>query len=1016
MSTPFSRPRARTLVLVAGLISVLSALLVPFAPVNQDKATFSWPVEGSAQPVQLLLYPYQPASLDATFSCATVAEAARRGAERTVVLSTTPDTEEGRGDGLVVETAGSALTISNRGRLLHREQVDAQRTACSWRISSTSTGTTVTLDGRRVAGVDSDARPHVLGVFSTVDGAVRDLDGLSVRVVADTRFQTSPSVWKYGLMALSVIALAVALLALRRADRERGLPVRRLLPERFWRPRAPDYVVGGTVLGWAVIGSLTVDDGYILTMIRAREATGFVGNYYRWFNAPEAPFGYFYELYYALTRISDSLLWMRLPAVGLAITAWLLLSRLVLPRLGGAFARSRWVPWGAAAVFLAWWLPYNNGIRPEPFIVVGTLGVFCAVERVLATRRLLPLAFGVLVAVAAVGITPTGVIAFLPMLVAPRRLLAVLRERSDLRWMPLLSVVAASGLFGLLLMFYDQTFSAVMEATRSRSAIGPSLTWDTEFERYARLLNPIFDEGSLTRRVPVLMLLASLALVSSILLRHKRIHGVATGPAVRLLSVTVLSLGAIAFTPTKWTHHFGAFAGLGVAVVVLGMWALSTPAFRSTRARAAAVCCLMVAFALALSSPNRWWLISAPDGPWTTELPNVFGIQLNTALLVVGVLVALAAVTQAAWRVAHRRPERPTWLPSPALIMVIGCAASVVLQVGTFVVVTEARTNTYSLAKQNVRSVLAQDCGLASALKVEPTPERGILTPLPGEAGRGDVGPFAVNGGYDPEHGPPYLFDKPSTGVPVWGSLVDGDRTTGTATTGWYRVDESLRRGNAPLVLSVAGRLHGGNEIALEFGATSGEEVRPRGRMPVDSPLDGPQWRDVRIDVREAVADADAVRVVATDSSVGAGGWLAFSPPKAPVLVPMPDVVPSTDATIIDWPVAALFPCNRPAALRLGTVEMPHFRIGPAGGYDQLTGMSYSAQGGGPFAPVNALATQQPLPTYLVNDWQREAAVVYRIVPTQHLGLPEAEVHREQVSGIGGPGRLNTPGTDDPMG
>ena len=54
--------------------------------------------------------------------------------------------------------------------------------------------------------------------------------------------------------------------------------------------------------------------------------------------------------------------------------------------------------WSAAFVFLAMWLPYNNGLRPEPAEAVGALLTWCCVERAIATRRLLPYAVGVVTA------------------------------------------------------------------------------------------------------------------------------------------------------------------------------------------------------------------------------------------------------------------------------------------------------------------------------------------------------------------------------------------------------------------------------------------------------------------------------------------------------------------------------------------------------------------------------------------------------------------------------------------
>ena len=110
----------------------------------------------------------------------------------------------------------------------------------------------------------------------------------------------------------------------------------RLAPRRWWRPTARDGVVVAGLVVWAVIGSQTSDDGYILGIARARESAGYIGNYYRWFNVPEAPFGWFYELYAVWVQVSDNVLWMRLPSVFMGIVSWMLISREMLPAPGPA--------------------------------------------------------------------------------------------------------------------------------------------------------------------------------------------------------------------------------------------------------------------------------------------------------------------------------------------------------------------------------------------------------------------------------------------------------------------------------------------------------------------------------------------------------------------------------------------------------------------------------------------------------------------------------------------------------
>jgi len=42
---------------------------------------------------------------------------------------------------------------------------------------------------------------------------------------------------------------------------------------------------------------------------------------------------------------------------------------------------SRAAAWTAAGMFLAFWLPLNNGLRPEPIIALGILLTWCSVER-----------------------------------------------------------------------------------------------------------------------------------------------------------------------------------------------------------------------------------------------------------------------------------------------------------------------------------------------------------------------------------------------------------------------------------------------------------------------------------------------------------------------------------------------------------------------------------------------------------------------------------------------------------
>lgn len=104
----------------------------------------------------------------------------------------------------------------------------------------------------------------------------------------------------------------------------------------------------------------------------------------------------------------------------------------------------------------------------------------------------------------------------------------VARRRRVVGLWPLLLPLLAAGTVVLTVVFADQTFATVLEATRIRTAIGPSQEWYTENLRYYYLILPTVD-GSLSRRFGFLITALSLFAAMFIMLRRKRISGVARG-------------------------------------------------------------------------------------------------------------------------------------------------------------------------------------------------------------------------------------------------------------------------------------------------------------------------------------------------------------------------------------------------------------------------------------------------------------------------------------------------------
>ena len=145
-----------------------------------------------------------------------------------------------------------------------------------------------------------------------------------------------------------------------------------------------DIGVIGTLLLWHVIGAISSDDGYNLTIARVSGEAGYTANYYRFFGATEAPFDWYQSVLAAGVdqhrRRVDAAARHRGGDRDLADHQPL--------RAAAARAAARGQPGrgvDGGAVFLAAWLPFNNGLRPEPLIAFGALAAWVLVENAIGT-------------------------------------------------------------------------------------------------------------------------------------------------------------------------------------------------------------------------------------------------------------------------------------------------------------------------------------------------------------------------------------------------------------------------------------------------------------------------------------------------------------------------------------------------------------------------------------------------------------------------------------------------------
>ncbi|EQD85267.1 arabinosyltransferase domain-containing protein [Saccharopolyspora erythraea] len=1029
--------RLKLLAVVSGVLAAALSLAVPFLPVHHDITTLKWPTAHGTKPISAPLSGYSPIRLDFDVPCRTaLALDARHPGPATLVATNSPSSHYGALTGMTLQVHEGQLSLLSRGRQLGSTPIAGD---CSIAVRSDGRATTAEAGGKPFAQADGDARPQLTGVYSDLDARADDVREVSFRAEVDNRYQSHATPLKTAAIALAVLAFLGSLLALRGIDARAARRPRRLTAAAWWRPTARDAAVAGALVVWWLIGAMTADDGYFLTMARAREDLGYVSDFYRWFVVAVAPMGWFIDVYSPWVHVSTSTPWVRLPALVMGVASWLLISRQVLPRLGRQVRTSSAAGWAAAAVFLAFWMPYNGGLRPEPVVVLFSLLVLCLVERAVATGRLLPAALGLTCAALSVGVNPHGVVAVLPFVAAFKPLTNLLARRAaTFGWAPVLSPVVACGLVVLTLMFGDQTLGSAADATKVRGDLGPSLKWFQELARYDLLFSPTVD-GSLTRRFPVLLVLLCLATCLVVLLRRGRIRGAALGPSRRLLAVAALSFVALALTPTKHTHHFGVFAAVGGALAALTALATSTTVLRSRRNRAVFFAGLMLILAFAATGPNAWFYVSGWGVPWYDKPPSVGGYRLSTLLLVAAGIALVVAFAEH-MRIDQHRPEVVLEKRSRALrlgtapLSVI-CALLMVGEIATFGKVIQEQGGGYSLGMDNIRQLTGSSCGLSDYVYVETNPRAGLLTVSADQPTVATPGTRVP--GHDPDretpdhylraamHGfgrdglpfgdgtepgepdwrPPAAFGDDR--APVWGSYEPTGTGTGELRTQWYDVPDRAAGGEVPIVLALGGRELGANSVHIEFGRETGSGFELMQRYPVAQPP-APRWRDHRVTVGGPSRGATKMRVVARDQALGPDGWLAVSAPRAPQLIRMTDVVGDAPA-FVEWPAALLHPCLRTARVRDGIAELPRFRVS-AGGELRGVGQGWSSpDAGGPFGWLNVAASVRELPTYLRNDIRRDWGSLYAVDPYTPEALPAQtamDVRTETHWGRWSPGPL----------
>ena len=770
----------RLVAVVAGLVGVLLCVSVPLLPVKQTTATVLWPqgtADGHVTQITAPLVSGAPRVLDISVPCSAMATLPPGGG---LVVSTLPAGGMDNGkNGLFVRADKDVVVVAFRDSVA----AVAQRSAiaaggCSvlhvWADAGGAHADFVGIPG--ASGIlPSEKKPQVGGIFT--DLKVPPQPGLSALVDVDTRFITAPTAVKKVVMVVGVLAVLIAILAMAALDRHsRGedtfiswrSPIAWLSRYRpqahratWWRVGAvtwlTDVGVIGTLLLWHVIGPTSSDDGYNLTIARVAPKAGYVANYYRYFGTTEAPFDWYLAVLAKLASVSTAGVWMRIPATLAGIACWLIIGHWMLRRLGpgrGGLGTNRVAVLTAGAVFLAAWLPFNNGLRPEPLIALGVLVTWMLVERAIALQRLAPAAVAIIVAMLTVTLAPQGLIAVAALLTGARAIETIIRRRraTDGLLAPL-AVLAASLSLILVVVFRSETLAAVAESARIKYKVGPTIAWYQDWLRYYVLTVESNPDGSMSRRFAVLVLLLCLFGMLVVLLRRGRVPGLASGPAWRLIGTTAVGLLLLTFTPTKWAVQFGAFAGLAGALGAVTAFAVARIGLHTRRNLTLYITALLFVLAWATSGINGWFYVGNYGVPWYDIQPVIASHPVTSMFLTLSILTGLLAAWQhfrmdyaGHTEVKNNRRNRvlaSTPLLVVATIMVLG-------DIGSLAKGAAVRYPLYTTAKANLAAITSglspTSCAMADDVLTEPDPNAGMLQPGPGQT----FGPDGPLGGINP--------------------------------------------------------------------------------------------------------------------------------------------------------------------------------------------------------------------------------------------------------------------------
>jgi arabinosyltransferase C len=470
---------------------------------------------------------------------------------------------------------------------------------------------------------------------------------------------------------------------------------------------------------------------------------------------------------------------------------------------------------------------------------------------------------------------------------------------------------------------------------------------------------------------------------------------------------------------------------------------------------------------LAFTGPNAYFYVSNWGMPWGL-LPVRFGVALGSVLLYLcGLTLLMAGWYHFREPFEHRRSSaegpvrRPRrWLGNLAAApLAIAGAFLVVFEIGTGVASGIQQSGSYSIPASNIDALRGDTCAMADKVLVESDPNAALLTPVDGEVAEGLSGPADPGGdapatsGFTPNGLPMTLdatasqvslgvlggnvaaspdvlnsntggtgggeldqagvngstaklpFDLDPATTPVLGSYFQNEQVPAYLTSSWYSLP--ARSADMPLVtMAVAGQFDI-EDLQLEYSTGSGdrdEDYQVAGSVDMIDPGPSPSWRNLRVYRSSFPDDTTAIRIVAKDENLAQDRFMAVTPPRAPRLETLQQMVGSTDPVQIDWTSGLAFPCQRPFDHKYGVAEIPQWRIGPGADLNAAVSAWQDSFGGGPLGWIEIALDQTTIPSYLEDDIGRNWGTLEKYEPYgEPADLAQLNLDKVTRSGLWSP-------------